>query len=365
MAKITNYDDEGQELAILKGAVENANEAFVTIDENHKVLFFNQAAERVFGYSRDEVTGNDLDVILTSRCSKEHHLAVDRYLKSKRPKMIGHAKELVATRKSGETFPAFISFSVAEIRGKSFFTGIVRDLTESKALQEQISQSERLAALGQVVAEITHEIKNPLMLIGGFARQLIKKNRDDQDLSKLNIISEEVKRLENLLSELREFYLPRNRMIEQVNINDLLVEVNDLTKADCAGRNIRLRLKTDADAGLVEGEREKLKQVFMNLLKNAIEAMEHGGNISIQSKLSGHIVDVTIADDGPGISREDQEKIFTPFFTTKKHGTGLGLSVSKRILDDHEGCSFSLTSQEGKGTIVNIKFHQFQSTSYE
>lgn len=154
-------------------------------------------------------------------------------------------------------------------------------------------------------------------------------------------------------------------MIEQVNINDLLVEVNDLTKADCAGRNIRLRLKTDADAGLVEGEREKLKQVFMNLLKNAIEAMEHGGNISIQSKLSGHIVDVTIADDGPGISREDQEKIFTPFFTTKKHGTGLGLSVSKRILDDHEGCSFSLTSQEGKGTIVNIKFHQFQSTRYE
>ncbi len=363
MAKMTNHRDQSQELIILKGAVENTNEAFVTIDENHKVIFFNQAAERVFGYSRDEVIGHDLDVIMTPRCSKDHRKAVARYKKTRWPKVIGHEKELIATRKNGETLPVFISFSVAEVQGRVFFTGIVRDLSETKALEEQISKSERLAALGQLVAEITHEIKNPLILIGGFARQLIRNNQGNQDFSKLNIIAEEVQRLEKLLSELREFYLPRHLIIEQVDINELLEEVYDLTKDDCERRNIGLTLKTDKDAGLVEGDRGKLKQVLMNLLKNAIEAMDRGGNIATQSRLSGDKVDVTIADDGPGISEEDQEKIFTPFFTTKKHGTGLGLCVSKRILDDHEDCSFSLTGQEGKGTIVSIKFPQFQSTT--
>jgi signal transduction histidine kinase len=268
--------------------------------------------------------------------------------------MIGHAKELIATRKSGETFPASISFSVANVHGKLFFTGIVRDLTETKALEEQISKSERLAALGQVVAEITHEIKNPLALIGGFARQMIRKTEGHQDLSKLNVIAEEVKRLEKLLSDLREFYLPRNLTLEQVEINGVLQELYDLIKDNCDGKNIRLELKTAADAGLVEVDRGKLKQVLMNLLKNAIEAMDHGGSISIQSRLSKHNVDVTIADDGPGISKDDQEKIFNPFFTTKRHGTGLGLSVCKRIMEDHEGCTFSFTSEEGKGTDLTI-----------
>ncbi|MCJ7595165.1 MAG: PAS domain S-box protein [Desulfobacterales bacterium] len=186
---------EGKELALLKVAVENTNEAFVTIDETHRVFFFNKAAERIFGYNRDEVIGHDLDVIMSPRCSRNHREAVDRYVATKVPRRIGHDTEILATRKNGETFPANISFSVAEVGGRLYFTGIVRDLTETKALQERIIQSERLAALGQVVAEITHEIKNPLMLIGGFARQMTKQVNEEKSLEKLNVIVSEVARL--------------------------------------------------------------------------------------------------------------------------------------------------------------------------
>ena len=170
--------NENRELSILKSAVENTNEAFVTIDERHKVIFFNKAAEMIFGYSREEVVGHDLDIIMAPDCSRDPRKAVDHYVRTKLPKRIGHSTELLATRKNGDKFPADISFSVSEVAGKLYFTGIVNDLTEKKTLQEQIMNSERLAALGKAAAEIAHEIKNPLMMIGGFANQLIRQPLD-------------------------------------------------------------------------------------------------------------------------------------------------------------------------------------------
>jgi PAS domain S-box-containing protein len=185
--------NEIKELSLLQRAVENTNEAFVTIDQSHRVLFFNRAAERIFGYSRDEVIGHDLDIIMSPACSRDHRRAVERFVTTRQPKRIGHATELLATRKTGETFPANISFSVAEVDGAMYFTGIVTDLTETKALQERIIRSERLAALGKMVAEINHEIKNPLMMIGAFAGQLTRKIKDRQSREKLNIIVEKLR----------------------------------------------------------------------------------------------------------------------------------------------------------------------------
>ena len=345
-----------KELTILQGAVENTNEAFVTIDQDHIVIFFNQAAEKIFGYSRQEVIGQNLDTILTSRCSQNHHKAVERYIKTKKPVLIGHETEFIAARKGGETFPASISFSVSEVEGKLYFTALIRDVTETKTLQEQLLQSERLAALGQLVAEITHEIKNPLIIIGGFAQQLKKTITGEKELSKLTIIVEEIRRLESLLLELREFYLPKNLEFETLNINDLLEEVYLLTKDSWEKKNIRTTLMTERKQNFIEGDKEKLKQVLLNLVKNAVEAMGEGGNLSIQSGVTDNMVEVKIVDDGPGISKSDQEKIFNPFFTTKKQGSGLGLPICKRIIGDHPNSSLSLTSKNGKGTVAKIIF---------
>jgi PAS domain S-box-containing protein len=346
--------DDIKELALLKGAVENTNEAFVTIDRNQKVVFFNKAAEQIFGYSRDEVLGRDLDVIMAPTCSREHHQAVARYIETGVPRRIGHHTEIMAVRKNGETFPADISFSVSRAEGMLYFTAIVRDLTETKALQERINRSERLAALGQVVAEISHEIKNPLMMIGGFARQLAKENRDERSATKLNIIVNEVQRLENLLREMRDFYLPRPLEFKEIEVNSLLKQVQDLIKEDCKKQSIRLEFKTDREEVFVEGDRARLEQVLLNLAKNAMEAMGQGGKISFISGLKQGVVEISIADEGAGISEENKGKIFSPFFTTKKQGTGLGLSICKRLIEAHPGSSLSFTSKKGKGSTFVI-----------
>jgi len=199
-----NYTDFGcgTALGILKGAIENTNEAFVTIDQDSRVIIFNRAAEQIFGYSRDEIIGRDLADILGPGCREGHQMAVARYVKTGEAKLIGHETQFNAMRKNGESFPAAISFSVVEINSDLFFTGIIRDMTETLALQEKVIAGERLAALGQAVAEISHEIKNPLLLIGGFARQLLKSDLNAKDRHKLKIIAEEVKRLEKLLAEM-------------------------------------------------------------------------------------------------------------------------------------------------------------------
>ena len=347
-------DNDIEELAVLKGAVENTNEAFVTIDQKQKVLFFNKAAEKIFGYSRKEVLGRGLDVIMSPTCSRDHHHAVARYIETGVARRIGRHTEITASRKNGETFPADISFSLHRAGEKLYFTAIVRDLTETKALQERITRSERLAALGQVVAEISHEIKNPLMAIGGFAQQLTKETGDKKSLTKLNIIVKEVGRLENLMQEMRDYYLPRPSTREEIEINALLREVFDLIKEDCKKRSVRPEFKTDREEVFVEGDRARLKQVFLNLAKNALESMEQGGRISFVSGLKDGVVEISISDEGAGIPEEDQRKIFSPFFTTKKQGTGLGLSICKRIIEDHPGGSLSFTSKKGKGSTFVI-----------
>jgi len=204
------------------------------------------------------------------------------------------------------------------------------------------------------VAEITHEIKNPLMLIGGFAQQLSRVIDDEKNLKKVNIITEEIKRLEKLLADLREFYLTKAITSEAVNIKELLKEIYSLVKDDCKKKNIRTVLKVDEKALLVAGDKGGLEQVFLNLVKNSIEAMGSGGTISIQTRLTGDQMEITVADEGCGIPQEDKEKIFSPLFTTKSDGTGLGLSISKRIIDEHAGSFLHMKSEEGKGTTFKI-----------
>ncbi len=342
------------ELRILREAVESTNEGFVTIDEDHRVIFFNRAAEKIFGYSREEVIGRDLTTIMSPSCAKDHKSAVKRYLDTGMGKSLGHERELLATRKNGQQFPAAISFSVTLINSKHFFTGLVRDTTETKLLQQRILHSERLAALGQLVAEITHEIKNPLMTIGGFARQLQRNVTNDKDLKKLNIIVSEIKRLEELLRDLGDYYLPRKLELGPIDVVQLLKEIRTMVKPDCEKRHIHIATDFDEAIPPALADEARLKQVFINLVKNAIEATEEKGGIRLEAKSVAQNIMVRIIDNGPGIPKDDLPRIFEPFFTTKTQGSGLGLCVTKRIIDEHPGASIRVESQEGQGTTFEI-----------
>jgi signal transduction histidine kinase len=258
-------------------------------------------------------------------------------------------------RRNGATFPASISFSVTVVNGACYFTGIVRELTETKALHAQIVEAERLAALGQMVAEISHEIKNPLVMIGGFARQLRKKIQGETEQAKLGVIVGEVERLENLLAELKDLYRPRRLNLVNFDMDELLREVCTLTRENMKNDAIVIRCQTGPGVKMITGDRDKLKQVMLNVVKNGAEALPDGqGAVSVLSELRDETILVTVSDDGSGIPEKLLRKIFSPFFTTKEHGTGLGLSISKRIVDEHPGGVFFLKSEEGKGTTVSI-----------
>ncbi len=347
--------DEEHRLAILKRAVENTNEAFVTIDRHHRVIFFNKAAERIFGYHREEVLGHDLNMIMSPTCSSNHRAAVERYLETKIPKRIGHGTEIMAVRKSGEGVPANISFSVSHLEEEIFFTGIVRDLTETSELRELVRRSERLASMGQLVAEITHEIKNPLMIVGGFARQLLRELEEDGGKQKkLDIIVAEIARLEQLLNELRNLYLPRKVELEEIDVARLLRGIGDLVTAECERRGIRLALEIPNGPLLLRGDEAKLKEVLLNLIRNSIDAMEKGGNLRLGSRILGRNLEISVTDEGCGIPVSEQARIFSPFFSTKPRGTGLGLSISKRIMEEHPGGGITFESEHGKGTTFRL-----------
>ena len=343
-----------RQYVILGSAVENTNEAFVTIDQESRVLFFNKAAEELFGYDRSEILGRDLGEILAPACRSGHQDAVARYVRTGESRLLGHESELQITRKNGTTLPAVISFSVTRVDGRLYFTAIIRDLSQTKKLQDRIAQQERLAFLGQTVAEISHEIKNPLVMIGGFARQLLKKATDLGEREKLSIIVDEVVRLERLLTEMKDLYRAPKLQLSPAPLNVLLEEVVGLAGAcaDCDG--IRVVLEPGPEV-MVLVDREKMKQVLLNLVKNGIEASGGQGRVVVSSRLRKKHVEVIVSDSGAGIPEAVRKRMFFPFFTTKEQGTGLGLCIAKRIVEDHPGSLFQLESEEGKGTVVTVR----------
>lgn len=233
-----------------------------------------------------------------------------------------------------------------------------RDITDRRraeeALKEKVTRSEHLAALGQAVSEITHEIRNPLMMIGGLARQVLETPSEETKSKKLAIITKEVARLEKLLADLREYYLPKAPACETANVRGILEKIHLLVSDECARKSVRSKLTVEGKDLKVNWDPSKLEQVFLNVIKNSLEAMENGGNLSIAAKSSGRMVEVTVRDDGCGIPKKHMDKIMKCFFTTKNYGTGLGLCISKKYVDEHQGSSLSVESEEGKGTTVRI-----------
>ena len=224
-----------------------------------------------------------------------------------------------------------------------------------KALKQKLTRAEHLAALGHLVAEITHEIKNPLMMIGGFARRLLKPVDEETKVKQVTIITEQVERLEKLLAGLREYHLPKEPVLKNINMNEELTKIHSLVKDECAKKNIKSELIMNKKALFVDWDLDKLEQVLLNVAKNSIEAMGNGGTLSIKGERVGENARITISDDGCGIPEKHLEKILECFFTTKSYGTGLGLCICKKYVDEHQGSTLSVKSEENKGTTVEIE----------
>jgi two-component system sensor histidine kinase HydH len=220
--------------------------------------------------------------------------------------------------------------------------------------QERLVRSERFAAIGEAAAYVSHEIKNPLIVIGGLARQVENKENEPSLKEKLHIIQSEVQRLENFLGDLRDFTRPATPVMQQININEVIHEVDTLMKEEAKNRGVNLVEQLDPHLPPLQADPNQMKQVLLNLVKNALEALDSGGQVILTSGAEDNQVWFSIQDTGGGMPPEVLEKIFNPFFTTKKKGTGLGLAVIHKIVSDHHG-TVTVQSLPDQGTTFRVE----------
>jgi signal transduction histidine kinase len=221
-------------------------------------------------------------------------------------------------------------------------------------LERKLLQSERLAAVGKAVAHVAHEIKNPLMIIGGFSHQIRESLADYKAIRKLDMILDEVSRLEKLVANLGDFTKEYRLVKRPADINSVIRDVLKIMGELYSSEKYYLTADLASDMQEINCDPDKLKQVFMNIIANGIEAMENGGKIKINSEQSSHGVEIRITDEGIGISEEDLLHIFEPFYTTRERGSGLGLSISYKIVEAHKG-EISAISMRGEGTTFVIR----------
>jgi two-component system sensor histidine kinase HydH len=233
---------------------------------------------------------------------------------------------------------------------------LIQDLTTQKNLELEIRRNERHTAVGKMAAGVAHELRNPLSSIKGLA--LLLKSKFELQSSggeAVDILISEVERLDRSISELLDYSRPETLELKKLRLVEPIKKAIRLIRSDAQAERIEIIEKYEDENRVVEGDQDKLTQLFLNLLLNSIQAMQHGGTLTISTQHSADKATVIVADSGQGIDEVIKEKIFDPYFTTKNDGTGLGLSLSAKIIEDHRG-SINIDSDQGNGTTVIVTF---------
>lgn len=336
-----------------KAILDTATDAVLSIDAGHRIILYNRAACEMFGYDAGEVLGKDLRTLIPQQYG-DHYQYVRRFLETRVPRVMGKPISLTAIRKNGEEFPIEIGLSHTKMEGEETFTAIIRDLSHQRHLEKKLLQSERLAAVGQAVAYVVHEIRNPLMIIGAFSEQIKRMSKDPKTVQKLEMVLDEVARLERFVSELRDLTKVYELMKRPSDIDGVIKDVVGILREFYPPEKFSFEISSKGSPKEIYCDPDKLKQVLMNVVENGLEAMEEGGVLGIESRHRGEGVEILISDQGCGIHPENLPRIFDPFFTTRQKGSGLGLSICYKIVEAHKG-EISANSRPGGGTVFFIR----------
>jgi PAS domain S-box-containing protein len=333
--------------------VESAVDGIVVIDRHGRIEAFNPAAERLFGYREDEVRGSNVNVLMPSPHHEEHDHYLARYQATHVKRIIGIGREVIGRRKDGSTFPLQLSVAEMVLDGESRFTGILHDLTERTRIEAQLREQAALARLGEMAAVIAHEVKNPLAGIRG-AIQIIggRLPKDSKDALITQEIVSRIDALNVLMKDLLLFARPPQPKPSPVELQALVKTTADLLTADPALKGVRVEVEGSAPPVLADPD--LLKIVFVNLLVNGAHAMNGEGTLRVGIGSQGHAAEVAFRDSGPGIPEDVRARIFTPFFTTKSRGSGLGLPTAKRLIEAHHG-TINIECPASGGTTVTVQ----------
>jgi PAS domain S-box-containing protein len=330
----------------LENIFESISDMVYFVTEDYVVKNINKAVSNRLGKPPEEIIGK--------KCYEVFHKMDEPWSDCPHQRTVETREAFVKEVEDPFLGGTFITSSspIFDMNGEFMGTvNVVSDITELKNLRERLIKTERMAALGEVAARVAHEIRNPLVSLGGFARRLEKK-LDGGLKEYADIIAKEVGRLEEILNEILGFVKETRIMKETVNAQTLMEEVVSLVESEVVEKNIVL-VRQFGDPVEIFVDPNRMKDALMNIVKNGVQALESNGTLSVKVFESHNNCVFEIADTGPGIASEDLPYIFDPFFTTKKAGTGLGLTITHRIIEEHAG-SIEVESKVGEGSTFRV-----------
>ena len=334
-------------------ALRSLSDAIVCISNHHKISFFNSAAEKLFGISSQEAVGQHIDIILPQAYRRTHHLYLRNFLDKQAINMAGRVFRLKLLCQAGRQFPATLSVSHCHVQEGDLLVILVRRRLASTVLPITEYTSN---FMGTSIASICHEIRNPLVSIGGFARRVgHDPGLNEHSYAMLDIIQEEVGRLERLVNNLNDLSKAPNYHYEYVNIATLTKHVIDIMNQQAGEEEKTIVMHSASRPPLLWLDKDKISQVLINILRNSLQASQAGAGVKVEIGMSDKpgFALLSIIDQGKGVPPEQLPNLFKPFFTTTQGGTGLGLAMSRRIIEDHGGY-IAIKSQFNQGTSVFI-----------
>jgi PAS domain S-box-containing protein len=329
----------------------NQSSIVAITDEKGRITTVNDKFCEISKYTREELIGQDHRILNSGYHSKEFFKEMWR--------TIGQGKvwkgEIRNKAKDGSCY--WVDTTIVPFlneQGKPYqYLAIRNDITERKKQEEVLHRQDKLAAVGQLAAGVAHEIRNPLTSMKGYTEFLQLDEKDPERLEFLNIILDEIERVNMIVEDFMVLAKPKAVELEEKNVVPVIKNVISLLEFEARKRNVRLHFDCNQDIIQIKCDENRLKQVFLNFIKNGIEAMPNGGDLNVRTFIHDNNVQISIQDTGVGIPQEKLRKLGEPFFTTKKNGHGLGLMVSFKIIESHNGKVF-VESEPNKGTTFNI-----------
>ena len=342
-----------------RSVAQSANDAIISADSFGNITFWNKAAQKMFGYTGEEVLGQPFTLLMPERYRDAYRSGMERLRSTGESYLVGKTVELSGLRKDGSEFPFELSLASWEVGGEAFYTSIIRDLTERKKMEEQLILTDRLASIGELASGIAHELNNPLTSVIGFSELLLNQDVSDDVKEDLKVINREAQRTAGIVGNLLTFARKRPPAKQLLDINNIIQMVLELRAYEQRVNNILVNTRLAPDLPEIMADGFQLQQVFLNIVINAEQFMieAHGRDtLTITTERVGDIVRASFADDGSGITKENLGHLFDPFFTTKEvgKGTGLGLSICHGIITEHGGRIYA-KSKLGKGATFVVE----------
>jgi two-component system sensor kinase FixL len=343
--------------ALLRSILDTVPDALVVIDEQGLIQSFGAAAERLFGFSPKEVIGQNVKVLMPSPYREEHDGYLARYRATGERHIIGVGRIIVGRRKDGSTFPMELTVGEVNLSGTQLFTGFVRDLTQRQdrerrlnELQAEFVHVSRLTELGQMVAALAHEVNQPLTAMANYlsgVRRLLAAGNQQGVQNAIERITEQGNRAQQIVQRLRDFVNKRETERRVESVLKTIEEASGLALIG-VGQGLNLDIRVDDSATEAVIDKIQIQQVLLNLMRNAVEAMAGSARreLSITTVRAGDMVEISVADTGPGLPESVRARLFQPFVTTKSSGMGVGLSVCRTIVEAHGG---ELRVEDGAG----------------